>query len=384
MKKPGDIIEKAKITHSDVRGRYWFESGRKKGYIYPDYIPDNGESENENIKNLVCIKGREFALCNYEAPLAKFFYHKKNVSVKKNLTPIWIPRWRQGAVNPFSVICEKPQNEALLPPTPKPRNWRFVRMPNKWIMPVLAPHYYESAGKEQFYPSDLSDRLSSVYFPELHGNEYRPPMIYKADLKMKNSIKKEVTIYLHGTLDPIKWHYGVWNHLLGGTPNASPKEKAAWEAWLNINLPNKKAINKIFNGCKAIKNSNGGGNCKSCNPQHFQEVHKKIKWLLELYWKSIVTFWESDTTKQIKEIKKLIINDKFIHSIDLKISGQIKLKKTGTIFPLLILKGWSYDFNMNDDKPAIFHLSFVTFYIKPRNPLKNNTLELKNVKRLSR
>ncbi len=74
-----------------------------------------------------------------------------------------------------------------------------------------------------------------------------------------------------------------------------------------------------------------------------------------------------------------------------KVSSKVRLNldgKTVSRYPILILKGWSYDFDyMDTTSESVLNLNPVTFYFKPENPLiTEDTVspksELKDVTRL--
>lgn len=388
QKKPGDIIKSANIKFRDPHGRYYFTSEEGRGYLDPKLMPD--EAIQETYTDLICLGRDRYGICNYEDRLIRYFYHKNGrISHQAEYPYIWIPRWKQINSRPSTVDCRVPNKKDRLPAPPKFRSWRIARTKD-WIMPVLSSVYSEE-GQESLpiCPSALKtktktpDPLPPVYNPDLYSAKTHPPLVYEASI-IRGDKDIPIRIYLHGTLDPLKWHYDLWAHLLSGTPNANRIERKKWESWLEKELPDKEKTQKIFENCHAKE---GGGNCEQCSVEQFKRVHANIRELSHIYWQQIVTFWESGATKQITA-KENGQNYQNYHTIEVKISKKIGLQlKNGRwihTYPLLIIKGWSYNFN---EPEPVLHLNPVTFYFKPKNPLitENKLLppsELKDVKRI--
>jgi len=399
MSKPGDIIPEAKISSLDSHGKCWVKINNKKGYILQDHVPENFKLENgKKIYNLVCINndwvnGDQYAIINYEKELIRFFYTKylsgkETVVEDVQRSAIWIQRWRDIAKNSKNVSCEIPKKK-LLPEPLKNKQWQFIRT-DKWIMPVSTSKYIDSIhGKYSFCPCSLktfirhekqgrkiTPVLPATYKSNLFGGKSLPPLAYKANLIDLNPSKtiRQVEIYLHGSLDPKKWHYGIRDHMLSNTPYSEKKEKQMWENYVqqNINID----LN-IFKKCKVKKSS-----CKDCSYETFEKVNNSIKDLSYFYWEKAVELWESNATKKVN-IKRHT-NESFYH-IDIetwtKVNFTIEDKQLSRHL-LLILRGWTYDYRIN--QKAAFHINMLTFYFKKNFDYKNKLLfqELQNVTKL--
>lgn len=389
MPNPGDIIQEAEIIKHKLLGPYWFTSDDGDGYIDPDYAGTIKRKKDgkEVIRNLVCLGEDRFAACNYEKELIQIFYTPKG-KICDDVSDTWLPRWKESAEKPQTVSCQNPKNISELPACSNYRTWRFARV-QKWITPVLNSEHMESIeGNRRFCPAPLNNipyELPVFYVPELHCKDISLPLQYQGTFDSALLKKgKTVKIYIHGTLDPLKWHYGIWNHMLSGTINSEPKEKQMWESWLKQSLPDSQEVSRIFGNCKAVKKK-GGGNCISCPISHFQKIHSAIRHLSNIYWQKCVTFWESSATKQVD----ITPTPSGFYEITIIVSAKTEVKVNHSMlkkYPFLLLKGWSYDFDYSD-RESIFHLDMVTCYFKNTNPFNmNNTVipqsELKNVTRL--
>jgi len=393
MFKPGDIVPEAEILFEDLHGRCWIKINEKKGYIVQDHIPDDYNLENGKIiYNLVCINYDQYAIINYEYELIRFFYTKnlygKEIIVEDiQRSTIWIQRWRDTAKNPKIVSCETPIKNSLPEPL-KNKQWQFIRT-SKWIMPVSTSIYIDSiTGDYTFCPCSLKKNirhekkitpvLPATYKSSLFGGRSIPPLAYKGNLfdlkSSKTKYTKQIEIYLHGSLDPKKWHYGILDHMLSNTHYSDKEEKQMWEKYIqqnfNIDL-------KIFNKCKVYKSS-----CKDCSIETFEKVNNSIKELSYFYWDKAIELWESSAAKKVN-IKKHT-NESFYH-IDIETWKQVNFTIEGknvSPYLLLILRGWTYDYKIN--KKATFHINILTFYFKNKyNPFNKQLYqELQNVTKL--
>lgn len=386
MPEPGDIISEAQVKRIDTDGTCWIKGSGVEGCILFRHLPtDSDPKPGQTVRNLVCLSEKSFALSHYEADLIRCFYSEKGEEARK--PDVWIPRWKEGGYDPAKVNCKKPTDASLLPKPAKYREWRFARMPN-WMMPVSLSAYVDFLGKNGgFCPSALAYTkssphiiLPSLYRKKLFGENDPPPLCYEADLKYLKKTKR-IRVYFHGHLEPRKWHYSIWKHLLSGTPSANRNEKRLWEIWLDHALPGDSDVADIFENCYENKSKT---NCRWCAISQFQKVHEAImKNLSPMYWNRLVTFWESDATKKVF----VSPTDYGFHEIKLWSTPDkpVKLNKR-KVFPYLIAEGWSYNFDTSENE-AVFHLSTLTFYLANKNQLKYNPMsrlmgDLKNVKRL--
>lgn len=394
MPFPGDIILNAVIKNNrdPKRNSYWLEGCGPNAYIKTKHAIEQ-LGKGRQISKLICLpkgeKYQPFAQTNYESRLIDYFYYKNGRLAEEAIdSAAWISKWNQAALNPQDVVCENP-NESSLPDAPLSRKWQFAKIPDHWLMPVTASEYPDFLNEQFFCPNALVKDtetpyvLPSVYKRKLYGQKDIPPLGYQTNLvlpiKPQPKTLKQLTIYLHGTLDPKKWHYDIRNHMLSATSFADQDEKKLWKSWLR-DMPDEPDPN-IFSKCSTAKQ---GGNCGLCSSSLFQEVHNAIVKHSQIYWNQAVMFWESDTTKQI-EISP--VGNYGFHGVTIKVFQKTRLTVNGKKsdkYPLLLLKGWSY--NYGDSNP-ILHLNIVTFYITGTNPgVSNHTVlpqwELQNVKRI--
>ncbi len=399
MPEPGDIISQAQVKKIDTDGTCWIKGSGVEGCILFRHLPtDSDPKPGQTVRNLVCLSEKSFALSHYEADLIRYFYSEGGEEARK--PDVWIPRWKEGGYDPAKVNCKKPADASLLPKPAKYREWRFARMQN-WMMPVSLSAYVDFIEKNGgFCPSALAYTksspyiiLPSLYRKKLFGENVLPPLCYEAELTYPKSAPRRIRVYLHGHLEPRKWHYSIWKHLLSGPPSADRNEKKLWEKWLGHPLPGNSEVANIFKNCYENKNKK---NCRWCGVSQFQKVHEAmIESLSPLYWNRLVTFFESDATKKVFVSPKVFVSqevsaqqtDHDFYEIKLWSTPDkpVKLNKR-KVFPYLNIEGWCYNFD-DSEKDVVFHLSTLTFYLENRNRLKYNPIsrsmgDLKNVKRL--
>lgn len=395
MPFPGDIVSEAMLT-KDIRDRYIIEkNGTRLGCIKDEYIPADAPGnpfppEDWIVNNVVCLSNKKYALENYKDELINYYYIRTRVAStfideEARNPDSWISRWRDVALDPERIIVDE---EGFTLNPPQFMKWVFVKT-SQWLMPITTYTCIDFlTGTYKFCPSSLKRTnnikkvLPTIYQEKLFCKNNPPSLCYKADLIRSNQKTKPVKIYLHGTLDPIKWHFGLWNHVLSGTSLSDQDEIKFWESWLGYSMPAKSEIEDIFKDC-SVRQNKRGGNCDRCSDKQFQKVHESIKALSELYWEKVVTFWESGSTKEICVVPLRGRYDITVRSTEKKIFTLEGRKMVR--YPLLIMKGWSYDYD-NTDSEAALHLNVVSFYFKPKNVLITSPgcqfpLELKNVAR---
>lgn len=376
MPFPGDIIEANVLKNTDPYGRYVIEAGGQRiGHLKKEYIPVGVSfHSNRTLVNVVCISKNKFALAQYEDKLIEYFYkknRKKNGFTTSAHHPnVWLPRWRDGSLNPaFVKVCDATGSSSATPDIGL--NWKFAKK-GKWVMPILSSRYYDILQNGlSFCPSFLKNYkyfLPSSYKENVFrsNDTPTPPLCYEASLlNRKKRYCKKVKIYIHGALEPRKWHYGIWNHMLSGTQNSNEDEINLWAAWTKESLPDKSDIGKIFKGCSAHK-----GNCSPCTVGQFQRVHNDIEKFSRIYWEKFVTFWESKTTKIVRIEPTTVA---MCHAVEIFVFFDLPIiidnKK---VYPFAALKGWSYDYDDNNNNKACINVNIVTFYL----PQKDKSLTL--------
>lgn len=358
MLAPGCIIPEAEVKARDPHGRYWVREGPVKGYIHPDYIPSGWQSRTGNkVVNLVCLakqRSQPFAITNYESSLIQYFYSRQGRIVEEaHKSDIWVPRWRESAVDPLQVSCSPSKPTMTLPPSPECRQWQFVGT-SKWLMPIATSQYLAVLmGSSVFCPSALQHFDFPYVLPATYTNELNEnlPLNYQSRVLLPHESKR-IRIYLHGFLQPLKWHHVIWRHMLSGM------EKVWWASWLGYPTPSDDEVSKIFQGCE----EKTAHICHCCSQEQFRRVHAAIRDLANKQWGRLVTLWESTSTKKVfinqttfgfAEVAILVSQ---IHPF--QISGN-------QVYPVLIFQGWSYDWD-DEGGQSILHINPSTFFLSKK------------------
>lgn len=398
MAKPGDIVQSAKILFQDPMGRYWLEIDSKRAFVSPKYAEEDDfkgdHAGSSSIGGLICLGKEEFGIKNYESRLCQHFY-RKGGKISPEALGTWVPRWRFGAANPDKLKIKIPEGNTNLPMPPADRSWRFIDS-DSWIMPAFISAFTKDCeGEDAFCPSGLNDDspMPSVYNSGIYGgaSDDQAPLKYTG--KLIGGILsegKQVPIFLHGALHPLKWHTGIRRHVLTTTPDANRTEKPLWELFLNEKLPDEKNAKQIFNDCRYKlsdqPNKRSKGMCLPCSSEEFFKVHDKISHISRKYWQKAVTYWESNATKRIETE----IGPDRIMNLTVKVfSKQIfNLKGKNVVrYPLLVLKGWCYDDLLSGASEPAIHLNVLTFYFANNLPDENSgtvlpKMEIRDVSRI--
>jgi len=372
---PGDIVSEAEVIWRDIHSRYWIRGNGVKGYITPEYIPDDIRlMRGQKVKNVITLprkNSQPFAISSYEDTLILYFYLRDGTIVDEpNEANIWVSRWREIASNTKLVDCAQYSQGRFLVPSPSYREWLFARA-NKWLMPIHNSIYFNAFRTcTSFCPSALNRTphchhiLSACYKAGL--SQIVLPLRYKGDLLLPGSPPKSIQIYLHGFLYPPKWHYGVWKHMLSGKPSRNKTERDLWELWLNTHFPLSSQVDDIFKDCKENQKESC---CNMCSLEHFEQVHNALNdtSLLQIHWNSLVTMWESTPTKLVGAPDPH--NDGF-HEIEvLSFCEEVRTVNGRDIvfYPFSVLWGWIYNWDDTEGE-TILHLGIVTFFLRDNKP----------------
>lgn len=387
--EPGDIVKNAKVAFLDPHGRHWVRDGNLRGYVLSTNMKKHdvmtNDREEKTIPHLVCLSRDEFSPRDYEHRLCRQFYDN-NGNPFQNKTKIWRDRWRQAASKPAGIRCIPPDQPEKMPSPPGNRKWRFVQS-SDWVMPAFTSIYSDAIkGENVFSPTPLDDEqsLPPVYNRNLYGGESAgfAPLKFSGTLtggKIKGA--KQAIVYLHGTLDPLKWHTDLRRHVLSAA-GKNPEETKLWHIWMKEKLPKGSELYDIFRECKY---NSGKDMCMPCSADRFRDIHEKLSAVSQKYWEKAVTFWESNATKIMETQSQPDGITRFTATVFSKMSFFVNGKNI-IRYPLLIMKGWSYEPLDKQDK-AIIHLNVVTFYFKKKSPdpLNRNTrpnMEMSNVSRI--
>lgn len=388
MAKPGDIIKKADIIKKGIKGNYYFTSRQLEGKIHFNNIASEDISENREgvkiVENLVCLRDGVFGVRNYESHLCQHFYRKGGKAAPGSIDT-WLPRWRSAAENPEIARCRKPGAPSTLPAAARDRKWRFVHADN-WIMPALASAYPKTQTEQSALcpcPLDREKPLPPIYNGFFYGEPPKdiPPFAYSATMVGGLLKSKPLTIYVHGALDPVKWHTNIRKHLLSEPKGADRKEAKLWQSWLKRDFPDWDEVKELFSKCGYVQGETSNtGRCERCEVSHFHEVHEKLDALSRIYFDKAVTYWESNTTKLVKIIPQPA-GEHDLNQIRIQVFKKHRFQingKTMTRYPLLILNGWCYE-PIHTMKHAAVHLNILTFYLAKHSPDMDDDTVLPNM-----
>lgn len=202
--------------------------------------------------------------------------------------------------------------------------------------PIVGPLF---GGSPNLYP-DLSNTVT-VY--KIDNND-KFPLIFSGNI-IHDSESKIATIYLHGFIDPYKWHFGVWKHYVSDR-----------EGFNSCNL------NTSDSSCNIINNNCLAGNQGVFNYGGFATVHNKVKKSCQDYFNKFITHFENNTTKRIY----ITSEDTFACNFDMEILFASKI----TVF-----RGISYNFYL--DNPVL-HINPLTSH--PINKKQYNGKTSKTVR----
>lgn len=305
--------------------------------LFSEYLDSTTILEKDSmIQNLVLIKRDKnliyVALKNYIEDLAEYYYSFSNgLSPLKNSWNNCYMKWRsECSGNQFTSIGFSLRETSF-----NKKEYKIYELDGKkYRLPLLAPVVVELLqGDPLFYPHvfyiNRENKEKTGYAVYKTDNDSLTfPMFYKGKVKGRSiSITREVLIYLHGFVEPFKWHFGIWNHKYKKNKKLFPK--CVFEEYICD-----------VSACLKAK--------------LFKEVHLKIKNDCHKYLLDIVTFFESNTTK-----KMLKASDKGMYThIEINCNGNTISEKNW-----LVLRGVSHDWKTNRDKPTI-HVMPLTFYEK--------------------
>lgn len=286
------------------------------------------------MKNLVALDNHDCALCNYENALAAYF----SSSADPYRRGIWLQRWKKVAGNPGAVEFPSSRFSCNAPPS---KQWQMLRT-DSWVMPVAEYIYFNCHGQDKrFCPAPLENfEVSPCYRSDGYPNPQRPPLCYTGRIRFNNDIKLAL-IYLHGFVNPLKWHYAVWKH----------------EFRLNRN--------NQFDSC----NEPAEENCRPCSTSIYGRVHESINEQLQNYWQNILSLWEDSSPLTQKKV--IIVQKNGYHEVKIGITKPITwVGQRITHYQKLIIKGWFYN-NMRNGH-LILNCNPVSYYISGIDNINTN------------
>jgi len=373
--KPGDRVGKGVVKRTTPYGDCivaFADPGRGtvEGLLRSLYAK-GPRRQGESVTRLVVLPGAmdlpELAEDRYEKPLVDHFYSPglPEGGVEARHPDTWVPRWREASRPGTSLKCA-PSSASL--PAPAGRRWWLVQS-DGWLMPVTNVHHYEDCRPKQmaFCPAflkrgHLEHVIASCYRRALTGEDFLPPLGYRGRLSVPGHPPRPVRVLLHGALYPLKLHYNVWKRMLSGTPKADAEEKGFWKEWLDLPLPEDARVREIFADCRE---NPGGTCCRGCSPEQFRRVHEEIKDLVRLYWRAVVTFWESPTNKLVTMASTGHEGCREVQIVSIGKEG----RPGREFFPTIFLWGWTYDWEdgeKEEGEAPLLHLSVLTFFLQKR------------------
>ncbi|MEW6417934.1 MAG: hypothetical protein AB1480_07410 [Nitrospirota bacterium] len=203
---PGQIIEEGKIVNRIRDGwKVKIVEGAvvlKSRYIpYPPSIKLYSE-----VRDLIVINRSEVAIFNYMDELINYYYRIPDPTYtlwpKKQEWRNWFPRWANECSYPSFNSSFSMQHFGHKP------TFKLYELKGKdYLLPVRGAEVIDHLqGGIIFYPHVIAT-TPSVY--KTDNTLFPFPLKYKGELPV---LQKEVFIYLHGCIDPFKWHCIVWKH----------------------------------------------------------------------------------------------------------------------------------------------------------------------------
>ena len=403
---PGDILEKVRIERIDYIGNAYFTVKGQPCYILPKDAPKTILQENSVLDRVVCLgietpkRGLQCSAGEYLSKVIQSLYKNRQryerPFIKDSRKNVWIKRWCGVADKPESVQCSDVLSPEDTPKTYNPtqgkavplsfpgKEWR-VLVSDKWEMPVLAPDVMsEMDGEPLFCPTALTPLgddsrvgLSPCYKTGASKNDF--PLFFNGEMKTTGSTQPgRVKIYLHGYLNPRKWHHNIWKHLLAASPSLKGDHEDS-ELWKGL-LANKsdgtdeglmsidhRKIEDIFEKCEETDSSRRLGNnpkCKPCSKAVFSKVNNQIIDLMQGYLKQIVILFKSNATKTLKIRRSLYEG---INDIEVYLSRKVRFSRDGREFDrwhFVVLRGFIFNCGSHDQ---IIHIAPVTQYLSQKN-----------------
>ena len=369
--KPGTIIKIATVIGETGRGRSWVlkvpchtDLGR---FLLPKENVVTTLPRGKDVNGLI-VTGKDSYGNNLVALMENGGYFEKLIEY------YWPRDWRRGThYQPWEHWFDKWVAEC------NSTNF-FTR---KFL---LSGHELPLPGKEKWYELKTQDyRLpvrgykdldsltgESLFFPTYYGSGvalrsvYRTdicngfPIAYGANLKGVNGLPdKAVHIFLHGYVNPAKWHYGVWQHMFG-EGKGGEEEKRLWEEVLGHSINTA----EIFEGQECSLNREG----RSCDEGYcvrnalFSTVHAGIRERCKEYLEQAVILLEKEETCPNNEIRTIRVIEvpyrkAWIIWLDYGCIPILPVKRNAVA--TLALKGICFDWNA--EKPTL-HITPQTLF----------------------
>lgn len=353
----GYIFQQGLVICKDPYGRWIVQvylGGKKENVILEDTFINKGLTlkKGDYTSNLVVIdnsnKNLKVALDNFMAKLKDYYYIGNTCRISVNKWEPWYNRWTTecaaGFKTNFSIT-----NSGLQLSNGDPI---YQLRGNNYFLPLRgmrnSSHLKPS---ELFYPATPYKGSASIAAYKTDGTNGFP-LLYSGSGKSTDGLDdKNVLIFLHSFLDPHKWHYGVWKHILGLEPTANKNEDGV--LWNNV-LGNGKgnSYSSYFSRCQSKDGNCNDTDCLSKNL--FSNVHAQIKHLCAAYLKEVVTCFEDGTTNITVIVRRE--ENKWVQVV-----VEASLIKKG-VEEILILKGECY--NWDDNGIPVMHLIPITLYRK--------------------
>lgn len=372
----GHVFSEGVVAGKDAYGRWLVKAkvndSKTKWVILQDkYIsPTTTVKRSMSLYNLVVIgqgrKGRlRVALDGYMKDIVSYYYiiGPHNVYAEKSKWYVWYERWREECAeeitNNFTIeeleIEELEINTCYI-------NSIFKLKGKNYVLPAIGYKDLDSLqGVLLFYPDTFfkNNLIARCIYKTDDADGF--PKIYKAKLEGLSdkgiSISMEVLIMLHGFTSPAKWHCGVWNHMLGLTPNSSGREHGLWEKVLGKGLPVSK---NLFSNCKLNQKGTSCNEIYCVKESLFQKIHSQIKDYCKTYLEQMVTLFESNSTN----IKVEVFERSDEESKELELGCIMDFKGTKGIQGGLLLRGKCH--NWMDNRP-VFHLTPITMFLDDKH-----------------
>lgn len=350
--KPGRIIRNVRVLKRNSRGwELQDQQNLNTRFLLKSKYSGRKLKIGELIDSVVVIREDakliQVALKDYLDDLLRHYYNSNDLSPRLNEWSTWYERWSEYSDCAF--IKKISLNSTSL----EINIYKFFELDmGDYRLPIPAPKVIDLIqSSPRFYPHIIYEKTSqikagyAVYKTDDSNLSF--PLHYQGKLIGKTiPIEKNISICLHGFIDPYKWHYDVWRHV--------------------FNEDKTNFLSCIFN----LDNTCDISHC--IRKELFKDIHPKIKKECNKYLVDIVTFFESETTKKmLKDIPST-----FYTKIEMRCNGQIKGKPFTQIF-----HGVSH--NWTSEQPLI-HIIPLTFYFYSAivKDTPDNYLEIREVKKL--